>query len=285
MRPIDIGSSSSNSTPKEDHPFSIHITKVKWEALKKQPRNNNPLEERYDAAPFRTAYSHHLLAGLLQVVGVPASGPCRACEKDQGRWATCVISYDHSSIDIAKGACANCLYTSAGAYCSFRESLPQDTADTDTNAELQDLEGKGFLCTLQPRMLSNKLNNTMDIKSSKFQATYNQRNPCTRSFVASDATTSLQVASKLTIPAFGPSGLILSTALGWFSDQTVHTVTMPWTNYTTPKPNWRCDVCEQDFDYNEKDAHICLGPTGTCYKCCVRFPKSKLAAHRKQCTK
>jgi hypothetical protein len=33
----------------------------------------------------------------------------------------------------------------------------------------------------------------------------------------------------LTIPAFGPSGSVLSTAPGWFSDQTVHTVTMPWT--------------------------------------------------------
>ena len=37
------------------------------------------------------------------------------------------------------------------------------------------------------------------------------------------------MASKLKTPAFGSSGLISSTAPGWFSDQTVHTVTMLWT--------------------------------------------------------
>ncbi|KAI0129891.1 hypothetical protein BJ170DRAFT_593433 [Xylariales sp. AK1849] len=128
----------------EDHLFLNLLTEVEWEALKKQPRDDNPLEERHGAAPFKIDHSCHLLAGLLQVVGVLAPSPCRTCEKDCGRGATCVISYDHSSIDIAKGACANCLYTSAGKACSFRDSLPQDTADTDTNPELKELEGKGF---------------------------------------------------------------------------------------------------------------------------------------------
>lgn len=64
----------------EDHPFSNLLTEVKWEALKKQPRgdnprgdnsrDDNPLEERYVAAPFKIDHSCHLLAGLLQVVGV-----------------------------------------------------------------------------------------------------------------------------------------------------------------------------------------------------------------------
>lgn len=112
----------------EDHPFSNLLTEVKWEALKKQPRDDNPLEERYVAAPFKIDHSCHLLAGLLQVVGVLAPSPCRTCEKDCGRWATCVISYDHSSIDIAKGACANCLYTSAGRGCSSRK-FPRSVKD------------------------------------------------------------------------------------------------------------------------------------------------------------
>jgi hypothetical protein len=145
-------------------------------------------------SPFKTDHSCHLLAGLLQVVGVLAPSPCRTCEKDCGRWATCVISYDHSPIDIAKGACANCLYTSAGKGCSFRDSLPQDTADTDTNPELKELEGKGFPTHFAARGLSNKLNNTMAIKSSRCQGTYAQGNPYIRNIVASDMMISLQVA-------------------------------------------------------------------------------------------
>ena len=121
----------------------LKSSKVKWEALKKQPRDDNPLEERYGAAPFKMNHSSHLLAGLLQIVGVLAPSPCRTGKKDCGRRATCVISHDYSSIDIAKGACANCLYTSARKCCSFGDSLPQDTADTDTNPELKVLEGKG----------------------------------------------------------------------------------------------------------------------------------------------
>ncbi|KAH8733600.1 hypothetical protein BGZ61DRAFT_474266 [Ilyonectria robusta] len=137
-------SKTSTWLAKEDHPFTTGITKAKLEALKRSPRNNNPLEEKHNAAPFKWVYSRHLLGGLLQVVGVPAPRPCRSCERGKGRWTTCVISHDHSSIDIAKGACANCLYSTAGEYCSFRELLPKVTADTDINPELQHLEGKEF---------------------------------------------------------------------------------------------------------------------------------------------
>lgn len=54
-------------------------------------------------------------------------------------------------------------------------------------------------------------------------------------------------------------------------------------DYTKPKPRWRCDVCEQNFDYNEKASHIWPGPIGVCYKCFVRFPRSELPSHWPVC--
>ncbi|KZL74339.1 hypothetical protein CT0861_01017, partial [Colletotrichum tofieldiae] len=122
------------------------------------------------------------------------------------------------------------------AYTALRESTAHSESCYLRSQQIliqipncSNLRGKSFLRTSQPKMLSNKLNNTMDIKSSDFQATYDQRNLCSIGFVVFDATTSLPVALKLMIPAFGLFKSISSTAPGWFNDQTVSTVTMPWT--------------------------------------------------------
>ncbi|KAI8630281.1 hypothetical protein F5Y19DRAFT_464135 [Xylariaceae sp. FL1651] len=240
-------SKTSTWLAKEDHPFSIYITKVKWEALKKQPRNNNPLGERYDAAPFRIAYSHHLLAGLLQVVGVPASGSCRACKKDQGRWATCVISYDHSSIDIAKGAYANCLYTSAEAYCSFRESLPQDTADTDTNPELQDLEGKGFPTHLAANDAIKQAQQHNGYQIVKISSNLQPAKPMYQKFCCFRRDDLTSGGVKTDDPCFWTIRVDFVDG-SWVVQRPDGTHSHDAVDYTTPKPNWRCDVCEQDFD-------------------------------------
>lgn len=227
----------------EDHPFSIHLTEVKWKALKKQPRNDNPLEERYGAAPFKIDRSYHLLAGLLQVVGVPASGPCRACEKDQGRWATCVISYDHSSIDIAKGACANCLYTSAGAYCSFRESLPQDTADTDTNPELQDLEGKGFPTHLAAKDAIKQAQQHNGYQIVKISSNLQPAKPMYQKFCCFRRDDLTSGGVKIDDPCFWTVRVDFVDG-SWVVQRPDGTHSHDAVGYTIPKPNWRCDVCE-----------------------------------------
>lgn len=271
----------------EDHPFSNLLTEVQWEALKKQsrddnPRDDNPLEERYVAAPFKIDHSCHLLAGLLQVVGVLAPSPCRTCEKDCGRWATCVTSYDHSSIDIAKGACANCLYTSAGRGCSFRDSLPQDTVDTDTNPELKELEGKGFPTHFAAREAIKQAQQHNGYQIVTQSGNLRSGKPLYqkyRCFRYDDLTSG---GVKIHDPCFWSTRVDLVDG-SWVVQQPEGTHSHDAVDYSVPKPRWRCDVCEQYFYWFEKDSHICPGTYVECYKCIDRFPKSELAVHRLTC--
>lgn len=239
-------SKASTCLTTEDHPFSTLLTKVKWEALKKPPRNNNPLEERSNAASFQVNLSQYILGGLLQVVGVLALTPCKTCQMGHGRWTTCVISYDYSSIDIAKGSCANCLYTSAGRSCSFRNTLPQATVEHDTSLELKDFERNGFPTRFAARDAIKQAQQHNGYQINLMSGNLYPPKPIYqkyRCFRYDDLTSG---GVQIDDPCFWTIRVDFVDG-SWIVQQPEGTHSHPAVDYVKPKPRWRCDVCEQYF--------------------------------------
>lgn len=160
--------------------------------------------------------------------------------------------------------------------------VPQDTADTDTNPELQDLEGKGFPTHLAAKDAIKQTQQHNGYQIDKIASNLQPAKPMYQKFCCFRRDDLTSGGVKIDDPCFWTIRVDFVDG-SWVVQRPDGTHSHDAVDYTTPKPNWRCDVCEQDFDWNEKDSHICPGPTGTCYKCCVRFPKSEFAAHRLTC--
>ncbi|KAK2004897.1 hypothetical protein LX36DRAFT_728993 [Colletotrichum falcatum] len=266
----------------EDHPFSNLLTQVKRDALKRRPRNDNPLEERDGADPFKLDLSRHVLCGLLQVVGDLAPSPCKRCEKGFGRWKECVVSHNHSSADLGRGACANSMYTSNGVGFSLKVSAPQATPASETNPELEALEGKGFPSHTAAREAIKDAQQHNGHQITYMSGNLNSGKPIYkkyRCFRYDDLTSG---GVKIDDPCFW-SIRVDRVEDSWVVRRPEGTHSHEAVDFSMPKRRWRCDVCEQYFFWSEKDSHICPGAYGECYKCINRFPKSELPAHRLTC--